>query len=201
MTRIIKSLAVAAVLFVVCLLLWGTRLLIAPDRLPGRVDAALVLQGSATAENPRIAGAMDLLQQGIADRALLSIPKESYWGQEVPPIARSFLERIYGPNLAGRVEFCETGPDVDSTVQEAQVLRACLLDHHWQSIVVVTSNYHTRRAGIIFRRALRNDPNIHLWMDGVADPEFRQPWWRYRRSAKIWLLESTKLIWVLLGGQ
>jgi hypothetical protein len=47
----------------------------------------------------------------------------------------------------------------------------------------------------------KHDPNIHIWIDGVTDPEFRQPWWRHRQSAKIWVLEAMKLIWVTLGGR
>src|SRR3979411_2656162 len=50
--------AAAAVL---CLLFWGSNLLVASDKLPPRVDAAVVLQGSITAEKARIAGALNLL--------------------------------------------------------------------------------------------------------------------------------------------
>src|ERR1700730_8330076 len=78
---------------IVCLLFWGSKLLVASDQLPPHVDAAVVLQGSITAEQTRIAGALKLLQQGIPDRILVSIPPESYWGQPMPPVARNYLER------------------------------------------------------------------------------------------------------------
>jgi len=147
----------------------------------------------------RIAGAMDLSRQGIADRVLLSVPKESYWGQSLPPVARAYLERNYGGELAARVDFCETDADVNSTEQEAQALSACIREHHWQSIAIVTSNYHTRRAKMLWRRIARHDPNLHLWFRGVTDPEFQQPWWRHRQSAKIWVMECSKLAWAMLG--
>ena len=98
----------AAVVIALCLQRWGGDLLIACDPAPGHVDAAIVLQGSIAAEKVRIARAINLLQRGVADRALLNVPKESYWGQSIPPVARSYLERNYGSDLASRVDFCET---------------------------------------------------------------------------------------------
>ncbi len=191
----------AAIVIAVCLLVWGGDLLISSDPAPQHVEAAIVLQGSIVAEKVRIAGAINLLQRGIADRALLSVPQESYWGQSIPPAARSYLERTYGNDLAARVDFCETNADVNSTVQEAQALGPCIQEHHWHSVVIVTSDYHTRRAGMLWRRMTRSDPNIHLWVEGVADPEFQQPWWRHRQSAKIWVEEGVKLAWTTLGGR
>jgi uncharacterized SAM-binding protein YcdF (DUF218 family) len=199
--RILRWLLAAAIVVAVCLLRWGGDLLIASEPAPEHVDAAIVLQGSIAAEKARIAGAMDLLRRGVADRALLSVPKESYWGQSIPPVARFYLERNYGSDLAARVDFCETGGDVDSTVQEAQAVSPCIQEHHWQSIVIVTSNYHTRRAGILWRKVTRRDPKIRIWIEGVTDPEFQQPWWRHRQSAKIWVMETTKLLWTVLGGR
>jgi uncharacterized SAM-binding protein YcdF (DUF218 family) len=179
---------------------WGGDLLVASDAQPRHVDAAIVLQGSIAAEKARVAGAMDLLRRDAVDRVLLSVPKESYWGQSVPPMARSFLERNYGSDLAARVDFCETRGDVNSTVQEAQALVPCIREHRWQSIVIVTSDYHTRRAGMLWRRTARQDPNLHVWVEGVTDPEFQQPWWRHRQSAKVWVMETSKLVSAMLGG-
>jgi uncharacterized SAM-binding protein YcdF (DUF218 family) len=198
--RALCWLVVAAVVIAIALLRWGDDLLIASDTVPAHVDAAIVLQGSIAAEKARIAGAIDLLRRGVADRALLSVPKESYWGQSIPPAARSYLERNYGSDLAARVDFCETGGEVNSTAQEVQALGPCVQEHHWQSIVIVTSDYHTRRAGMLWRRAIVRDSKVHIWIEGVADPEFQQPWWRHRQSAKIWLMESSKLAWTTLGG-
>jgi uncharacterized SAM-binding protein YcdF (DUF218 family) len=199
--RVLRWLLAAAILIAICLLRWGGDLLIASDPAPQHVDAAVVLQGSIIGEKVRIADAATLLQQGIADRVLLSLPKESYWGQSIPPVARSYLQRTYGNDLAARVDFCETSEDVNSTVQEAQALLPCIQQHHWHSIMIVTSNYHTRRAGMLWGRIIRSDPDVHLWVEGVPDPEFQQPWWRHRRSAKTWVTETAKLIWTLLGGK
>jgi uncharacterized SAM-binding protein YcdF (DUF218 family) len=198
--RALRWLLAAAIAIGVGMLLWGDRLLIASDPLPEHVDAAVVLQGSIAAEKARIAGAVNLLQGGVADRILLSVPKESYWGQSIPPVARAYLAQNYGSDIAARIDFCETGAEVNSTKQEAQVSGQCIQEHHWRSIAIVTSDYHTRRAGMLWKGINRNDPGLHLWIVGVADPEFRQPWWRHRQSAKVWVMETAKLAWTMIGG-
>ncbi len=197
--RTLSWLFAGAIIFVLCFLRWGDALLIANNPPPGPVDAAIVLQGSVVGEKARIAGAIDLVKQGTASRVLLSVPRESYWGQSIPPVARVYLERNFGPDLAARVDFCETAPDVNSTREEMQALVPCIEDHRWRSIVVVTSNYHTRRAGRIWRQVSPVRPNIGVWIEGVEDPEFPRPWWRYRQSAKIFVAESTKLFWSLFA--
>lgn len=199
--RVLPWLLAVAIVCAIFVLLWGGDLLISSDPEPQHVEAAIVLQGSIAAEKVRIAGAINLLQRGIADRALLSVPRESYWGQSIPAAARSYLERTYGRDLAGRVDFCETGEDVDSTAQEAQALLPCIEEHHWSSVVIVTSEYHTRRARMLWKRMNHSNPKIHIWVEGVADPEFQQPWWRRRQSTKIWFMETSKLVWSVLGGR
>jgi uncharacterized SAM-binding protein YcdF (DUF218 family) len=183
-----------------CFLHWGGYLLVSRDSLPDHMDAAVVLQGSIASEKPRVAAAMALLQQGAAARVALSVPKETYWGEEITPIARQYLEKNYGSELASRVDFCETSADMNSTEQEAQALSGCIQEHGWKTIALVTSNYHSRRAGMIWRKTLpKRDPSIHLSVDGVADPEYQpRGWWRQRAYATTWLMESAKLVWALL---
>jgi uncharacterized SAM-binding protein YcdF (DUF218 family) len=192
----------AALVAVVCLLRWGGYLLIASDPLPQHLDAAVVLQGSIAGEKARISRAVDLLQQGVAERILLSVPRESYWGQSIPPVARHYLENKYGKAVADRIEFCETGPNVDSTGEEARAVSGCIQEHGWHSIAIVTSNYHSRRAGILWRRAINKmHPSIRLWIDAAADPSFQsRGWWRNRFYAKTWFMESTKLLWAWIFG-
>lgn len=190
----------AVVLVGAFVLIFGDRLLISPRPPIGTVDGVVVLQGSFEGERVRIAGAIKLLQQGIAPRALLSVPKKSFWGEPIPPIARAYLERTYGQDLASRIDFCETDADTNSTASEMQALTPCIRQHYWQSMVVVTSNYHTRRAVMIWNQLAQRDHTIRVWVAGVDDPEFQTPWWRHRLSAKIFFMEFTKLVWTSFGG-
>jgi hypothetical protein len=185
----------AFVLFFLAVLRWGGYLLIGTDSLPVHADGAVVLQGSIISEDARIAGAVHLLQRGVVDKVLLSIPKTSYWGQAIPDVARVYLQKEYGNNTAARFEFCEMGPNVNSTEQEAQAIMQCIQKRQWQSIIVVTSNFHSRRAGIIWRKTSKQAKSrIEIHVDGVADPSFSpNGWWRHRLYAKTWFFESIKL--------
>jgi uncharacterized SAM-binding protein YcdF (DUF218 family) len=175
----------------------GGYLLIASDTLPAHADAAIVLQGSTLGEKARVAGAMSLLRQGTVDHILLSIPPALYWDEPTRPVALAYLERKYGTEAAQRVLFCEVGPNVNSTEGEAISLESCVQEHGWKSVAVVTSNYHSRRAGMLWRRMLRRKhSSLQLWVDGAPDPEF-QPggWWHKRLYAKTWFFEFSKLVW------
>jgi uncharacterized SAM-binding protein YcdF (DUF218 family) len=198
--RLLTGLLAAGLLTLLVLMAAGNRLLIVTDPLPSHVDAVVVLQGSVVAQKTRIAAAMAYLQRGFANRVLLSVPKESYWGQSIAPVARAYLERIYG-DLAARVDFCETSAETNSTAEEAEAAMDCVQQRRWRSIAIVTSDYHSRRARILWRRTVeRRSPPVNLAIEGVADPEFQQPWWRHRPSAKIWLTETLKLGWTIGGG-
>jgi uncharacterized SAM-binding protein YcdF (DUF218 family) len=197
-TRHWRWVLLGTLVLLLCFLHWGGHLLVASDPLPPHVEGAIVLEGSISGEKARVAGAAQLLQQGIADRALLSLPKESYWGQSIPPVARDYVERNYGSPIASRVDFCENS--ARSTEEEAQALAHCVREHNWKTVAIITSSYHTRRAGFIWRRAIRRQaPLVSLWVHGVPDPDFQADgWWRHRLYAKTWFLEFTKLMWTFL---
>ena len=188
--------------FMLCLLRWGGYLLVSTDTLPSHTDAAVALQGSISAQILRIDGAVRLLQQGLTERVLLSVPRQSYWGESIPPVARRYLHTKYGENVADRVYFCEVGPEVNSTEHEAKAVSACIKQHRWRAIVLVTSNYHTRRAGYLWREALKaENPQVSVWVYGVPDPTFEPAgWWRERLYAKTWVLEVAKLVETCLFG-
>lgn len=185
---------------VFCLLRWGGYLLVAGGSVPDHVDAAVVLQGSIAAENARTAAAMALLQRGSANRVAISVPRESHWGEEIPAIARPYLEKKYGIELAGRVDFCNTEPDVISAQQEAQALSTCIQEHGWRSVALLTSNYQSRRVRVIWRKTLiKGDTSVYVSVEGVPDPAYQpRGWWRQRLYAETWLRESAKLAWASL---
>ncbi|HUI43498.1 MAG TPA: YdcF family protein [Terriglobia bacterium] len=191
------SLFLAGAALVAVLFRWGGAFLVASEPLPAHAEAAVILQGSIAGELARLAGAVKLLQQNVVPLAALSVPAESYWDTPVPEEARGYIEKHYGPDIASRFVFCETGPEVNSTRQEAQALVPCIQAHGWHSIVVVTSNYHSRRAAFLWRQVLGGvQPPIQISVDGVPDPEFSpRGWWRKRLYAKTWEAEFTKLVW------
>ncbi len=73
--------------------------------------------------------------------------------------------------------------DADNTKEEAEALAQLAKDRQWHSVLVVTSNYHTRRARYIFRHVFPPDIEVRVASarDGDFDP---QRWWEKRKSIK-----------------
>ena len=75
------------------------------------------------------------------------------------------------------------------TVEEAEALRVLVVQKGWRRVLLVTSNYHTRRARFIFRKVLPD--NVSLAVAGAADPQFNPSnWWESRQARKAFFLET-----------
>jgi uncharacterized SAM-binding protein YcdF (DUF218 family) len=73
--------------------------------------------------------------------------------------------------------------DADNTREEAESLKTLVAQKGWKSVIVVTSNYHTRRARYIFRRVFPSD--IKIAMASARDADFDPSnWYEHRRSVK-----------------
>jgi uncharacterized SAM-binding protein YcdF (DUF218 family) len=91
--------------------------------------------------------------------------------------------------------------DADSTREEAQALCALVAQHGWRNVILVTSNYHTRRARYIFDRVFPDAVAVRVASarDGDFDP---QTWWQNRKSLKEFSREVVAMvvaIWELRG--
>jgi uncharacterized SAM-binding protein YcdF (DUF218 family) len=91
--------------------------------------------------------------------------------------------------------------DADSTVEEAQALTRLAKEKKWHSVIVVTSNFHTRRARYIFRRVFPQGVEVRIASarDGDFDPEH---WWEKRKSTKELTREFAGMVvtwWELRG--
>jgi len=73
--------------------------------------------------------------------------------------------------------------DADNTKEEAQALRKLLLQKDWKHVIVVTSNYHTRRARYIVSKVFGDGLTVRMASarDGDYDPV---NWWEHRKSVK-----------------
>jgi len=91
--------------------------------------------------------------------------------------------------------------DADNTQEEAEALTKLAAQRKWHSVIVVTSNYHTRRARYIFRRVFPQGIEVRVASahDGDFDP---QHWWEKRKSVKRLTREFAGMavaIWELHG--
>ena len=89
-----------------------------------------------------------------------------------------------------------------NTREEAQVLRDLVTSRGWKRVLVVTSNYHTRRARYIFRKVL--PPQVALLMISARDADYDPDhWWETRQGRKLFFLEAAgylAAVWELRNG-
>lgn len=81
----------------------------------------------------------------------------------------------------------------DNTAEEAQTLRELVMRYRWHTVILVTSKYHLRRAGLASQRELRG-LDVRLIRrgsryDGATPPR----WWRRRADIRFLLTEVPKL--------
>ena len=93
--------------------------------------------------------------------------------------------------------------DGDSTLEEAEALANLAKAKKWHSAIVVTSNYHTRRARYIFRHVFPQGIEVRVASarDADFDPE---AWWEKRKSTKLFTREILGMmvtIWELRQGK
>jgi uncharacterized SAM-binding protein YcdF (DUF218 family) len=91
--------------------------------------------------------------------------------------------------------------DAHYTLQEARDLLGLCQAEHWKRVIIVTSNFHTRRARYIFRHVF--PPSIEVRVTPSPDVRFHpDSWWQSRRGIKTFFREVAALcvaFWELHG--
>jgi uncharacterized SAM-binding protein YcdF (DUF218 family) len=91
--------------------------------------------------------------------------------------------------------------DADSTREEAESLAKLAAEKNWKSIIVVTSNYHTRRARYIFQKVFPG--NISVKVAAARDGDFDPGnWFEKRKGLKLFFRELGGMVvalWELRG--
>jgi uncharacterized SAM-binding protein YcdF (DUF218 family) len=83
--------------------------------------------------------------------------------------------------------------DADNTREEALALLALVTENNWRRVIVVTSNYHTRRARYIYQHVFPPSVTVRVASarDGDFDPEH---WWENRKSWKMFTRELEAML-------
>jgi len=152
---------------------------------PFRADMALVLAGDGFGQ--RILKSADLARQGFTSRVLVSGPDGMY-GYNEAELAIPFAVR-HGYPLSWFTPFPH---ESRSTRQEAEAIAPELRRLGVRRCLLVTSNYHTRRAGRIFRAAA---PEVEFRVIAAADRAYNPAaWWHTREGWKCFVLEWLKTV-------
>lgn len=157
---------------------------------PFHADIIAVLSGDPNGQ--RILKAAELVRQGFAPKVLVSGAPGFYDLHECD-LAIPFAVRRGCP----REWFIPFPHEGHSTEEEARAIVPELERRSVYRLIVVTSDYHSRRARRIFRAAA---PRIEMRMVTVPDEYFKPGgWWRTREGRKTFFLEWTKTFAGLVG--
>jgi uncharacterized SAM-binding protein YcdF (DUF218 family) len=152
---------------------------------PVAADAIVVLSGDGRG-NRMLKGA-ELGKQGYAPVVIASNGGDRYARTDSALAIEFAIAHGYPAGL-----FLETKWKATSTLEEARNTVALLRARGIHRILIVTSAWHTARAGRIYRRLA---PELEIHLVGVDDPAWDHGnWWRRREGRKEFIVEFSKTI-------
>ena len=157
---------------------------------PAHADYAVVLGGDPWGH--RIIEGAELVRQGFVRKALISGPPGCYGIVESELAVNFAVKKGYPADY-----FVQFPHRALSTQAEARVLVPELRRLGVHSFLLVTSDYHTRRAGRYFRELA---DGLDMRVIAAPDEYFRwNSWWRNREAQKIFYMEWSKTVAGLFG--
>ena len=165
-------------------------------------DMIVVLMGSFPDRIYRILQAMDIYNERYSDKLVFAnsyrVDNDIFVerGVEIPP-GNAQLSKMTAIDLGVPEEnILILEGDAKSTQDEALIIREYIRNNRAiESIILVTSKYHSGRAKKIFRKALSGlDREINIYSNpSKYDPFNASQWWRDREDIKWVVLEYLKL--------
>jgi uncharacterized SAM-binding protein YcdF (DUF218 family) len=157
------------------------------DEPAAHADALVVLSDDNFYADRATHGA-ELFRQGVAPLVVAS-------GRRLRPNAgiSELMEHDLIERGVPKEKILRLSHDADSTKEEAETVAKLAKERHWKSIVVVTSNYHTRRTRYIYSRVFPAGISVSVASarDVSFDPE---RWWEKRESTKLFVRELTGVV-------
>jgi len=153
---------------------------------PRSSDVIVVLAGETDRRPER---ALQLLTQGYGRRIVLDVPTNA----KIYEFTQMQLAQKYIQNLpqAASIRLCPI--DGLSTTDESKDAEKCIAREGGKSVLIVTSDFHTRRALSVFRREIHGrDYSVAAARD---EAQFGVRWWTHRQWAKTFVDEWLRLIW------
>jgi uncharacterized SAM-binding protein YcdF (DUF218 family) len=168
------------------LLRWSADAWIVEDPLQ-RSDAVLLL-GDDNFYADRATRAAELFRQGLAPLVVAS-------GRRLRPNAATpeLMEHDLIERGVPRDRIVRFVHDGDNTREEAEALTNLVESKRWKSVIVVTSNYRTRRTRYIFRHVLPAIVRVEIASarDGDFDPA---NWYQKRNASKRFIGEVAGML-------
>ena len=184
------SVIILIVVVVLCAVLYGARHPILRfagewwviDQPAAHADALLLL-GDDNFYADRATHAAELIRHGVAPVVVASGRRLRPGAGVVELQEHDLIERGVPKDKIIRFPH-----DAESTLEEAVALSRLCTERHFHSVIVVTSNYHARRARHIFDKVF--PPTITVSVAGAHDGDFDpEHWWEKRKSQELFVHE------------
>jgi uncharacterized SAM-binding protein YcdF (DUF218 family) len=156
-----------------------------------KADAVLVLAGDWNGD--RILKGAELVKQGYAPIVLVSGPSAVYGVNEATLAIDYAVRRGYPRDIFVPLISCAF-----STRDEAAFFGPELRRRGIHRLLIVSSDFHTNRAGKLFRKSL--GPDFEIRMIAAPDRHFTPDgWWKDREGQKVFFYEWSKTIGTVFG--
>ena len=171
------------------------------EQSPQKADLIVVLNGRDT---ERSLATADLYNQGYSNLIVMArLAKQ--------PGSDEFWKRV-GVNFDGKIFFQKAieamgvpeyafkfiGNGAASTFDEALATKEFLRQNGHKSILLVTSRWHSKRAYLTFRSALKNDGTNIVIQPSKYDSFRPDAWWKNGNDAELVFDEYIRLIYYIL---
>ncbi len=151
---------------------------------PLQLADAILLLGDDNYPADRASRAAELYRGGWAPRIVASGRQLRRYAGLAELMQRDLVER--GVPAEAVIRFPHSA---GNTREEAEALRQLVAKRGWRRVLVVTSNFHTRRARYIFRRVFPSTVSVRVAAarDSLYDPDH---WWESRHGVKLFFGET-----------
>jgi uncharacterized SAM-binding protein YcdF (DUF218 family) len=171
------------------------------EQSPQKADLIVVLNGRDT---ERSLAAVDLYNKGYSNLIVMSRGakqpgSDEFWKR----VGDKFNEKIFFQKAIEAMGVPEyafklIGDGVSSTYDEALATREFLKKNGYKSILLVTSKWHSKRAYLTFRSALKNDGIEIVIQPSRYDAFSPDVWWTNQNDAELVFGEYVKLIYYIV---
>ena len=160
-----------------------------------KADAIVVFSGD---NGPRTEKGVELLKGGLGDYLILS------GGIVYDDVTMAELMKNYAMKLEVPEENILIDDKAATTHENAEFTKDIIEESNFKSIIVVTSEYHSRRSKLAMKKVLENTlvdgKKVEVMVAHSTEEKFTTKWWTSGNSILIVISEYLKLMGYWLKG-
>lgn len=168
--------------------------LIVKDELK-KADAVVVFSGD---NGPRTEKGVELIKEGLGDYLILS------GGKVYDDVTMAELMKDHAIKLGVSEDKILLDNEASTTHENALFTKDIVEEHNFKSIIVVTSEFHSRRSKAAMEKALENTlidgENVEIMVTYSYEEHFTTKWWTSGSSVLILISEYLKLAGYFVKG-